>query len=373
MIVRATVAAVAMCCAWLPASGRFCCPPALAQQQPYSPPRDPDGAPDFSGLWTNSTEVEIERPDGVAELVISREACDARKAAAPPMTSQGYDDAYQIVQTATYVAIAVEMMHETRIVPVFKTAADPRKAHGPPMLQRWTGDPVGRREGDTLVVETENINVSQGGQSATPMSGDGKVVERFKRISAGELLYQAEVTDPVYYSRPWKLETSFRPTPRSFEYACHEGNFWLVGILSGARKAERDQGQRKSVKVRRMRASGSAPLSQQQPSEDFAAQRGAPRSEGVGPGRATNSCSPLRALASRWCVRATTAPATLKTSGGDLQHDDTRLRSGAVPGWLCRQHGWRPGVAGASPRALATSSRATARADRQPPADFRRC
>ncbi len=163
----------------------------------------------------------------------------AANAAAPPMTSQGYNDAYEIVQTPSYVVIAVEMMDETRIIPVVAGPSEAANAHRPAELLRWTGDSVGWWEGDSFVVETVNIDPKQGGQSPMPLSKIAKVIERFARISESELLYQAEVTDPVLYARPWKTESSFRPVKRIWEYACHEGNYGMAGILSGARKVDR--------------------------------------------------------------------------------------------------------------------------------------
>ena len=166
----------------------------------------------------------------------------AANAAAPPMTSQGYNDASQIVQTPDYIVFNVEMMNETRIVPVVADAREAAKAHRPPALSRWTGDSVGWWDGDVFVVETLNIDVKQGGQSATPTSKAARIVERFTRVGDDELLYQAEVTDPAIYTRSWKMESSFRRSAgRVWEYACHEGNYGLAGILSGVRKTERDR------------------------------------------------------------------------------------------------------------------------------------
>ena len=165
----------------------------------------------------------------------------AANAAAPPMTSQGYNDAYEIVQTPSYVVIAVEMMDETRIVPVVAGPSEAAKAHRPAELLRWAGDSVGWWEGDSFVVETVNIDPKQGGQSPMPLSKSAKVLERFTRIGEGDLLYQAEVTDPALYARPWKTESSFRPVKRIWEYACHEGNYGMAGILSGARKMDRER------------------------------------------------------------------------------------------------------------------------------------
>jgi hypothetical protein len=72
-----------------------------------------------------------------------------------------------------------------------------------------------------------------------PTSQDAKVVERFWRVGERELAYRAEVTDPAIYTRPWTISYSFHPRERLWEYACHEGNYGMPGILSGARQAER--------------------------------------------------------------------------------------------------------------------------------------
>jgi hypothetical protein len=169
----------------------------------------------------------------------------AANAAAPPMTSQGYNDAYQFVQTPNFVVISVEMMDETRIIPVFASAAEAKKAHRARQLTRWTGDSVGWWEGDTFVVETVNVDVRQGAQSSTPTSKDSRWIERFARVGAAELLYRTEVIDPVTYTQPWTTETSFHPTQRLWEYACHEGNYDVAGILGAIRKAERGGEKRK--------------------------------------------------------------------------------------------------------------------------------
>lgn len=278
-----TAAAV---CSALFALAPACLPAAVAQPTPYAPPRTPDGKPDLGGVWSNA-EASVTITQSVAgrrqtapfeepwdnrlpfkdrasamawrekyaaymsglpapdftrgvDSLPNRDRClMAANAAAPPMTSQGYNDAYQIVQTPFHVAIAVEMMDELRIVPVFQGAREAREAHQSPKLQRWTGDSVGWWEADTLVVETVSVNARQAAQSAMPTSQDAMVVERFSRVGEDELHYEAEVTDPVVYLRPWKIEYSFHPVRRIWEYACHEGNYGMAGILTGARKVER--------------------------------------------------------------------------------------------------------------------------------------
>lgn len=248
--------------------------PALAQTT-YAAPRTPDGRADLGGVWTNSehditavfdppedqlpfidraTTMAWREKYGVymsgkpqpdftqgVDTLPNRDRClMAANAAAPPMTSQGYNDAYQIVQTPTVIVISVEMMRDTRIIPVFASAEEARRSHGPRVLQRWTGDSVGWWEGDTFVVETINVNPAQARQSPYPTSPDAVVLERFTRTGESALAYHAEITDPAIYSRPWTVSYTFMPTPRLWEYACHEGNYGMENILTGVRKVERD-------------------------------------------------------------------------------------------------------------------------------------
>lgn len=269
------------------ASGAVLLAPMAFAQTPYSPPRTADGRPDLGGVWSNAGEdvtftqiIDGERRtssfddpwdtklplrDRASAMVWrekygvymsgkpfpeftlgpdtlpNRDRClMAANAAAPPMTSQGYNDAYQIVQTPSHVAIAIEMMDEMRIVPMVAGPSEAATAHLPAALQRWTGDPVGWWEGDTLVVETTSVAARQRAQSGMPMSAEAKIVERFTRTGKSALLYQAEVTDPAMYTDVWSISYSFHPVRRIWEYACHEGNYGMAGILTGVRKAERD-------------------------------------------------------------------------------------------------------------------------------------
>lgn len=152
----------------------------------------------------------------------------------PPMNNVLYNNLYQIVQTDDYLMIMVEMVHDARIIPI-------RSDHRPDAFKQWLGDSVAHWEGDTLVVETINLHPQQAPRNSAPLSDEGKVIERFSRYSDDQILYEFEVTDPQYYSETWRGEMSFNATDtRPYEYACHEGNYGLIGILAGARRLELD-------------------------------------------------------------------------------------------------------------------------------------
>src|SRR5215510_10823021 len=130
----------------------------------------------------------------------------------PVMLSGLYNNFYEIHLTKDYLVIEVEMVHDARIYPIFKDAATARAHHKPAVIKQWLGDSVAWWEGDTLVAETRNINPIQEGRTATPVSSQGSVTERFTRIGEGELLYQFTVDDPTHYKTSWSSEYSFKPS-----------------------------------------------------------------------------------------------------------------------------------------------------------------
>lgn len=147
--------------------------------------------------------------------------------AGPPLTNAMYNNHFQFVQTPDHLMINVEMNHDVRVVRVGVQKA-------PSQLKRWFGDSVGRWEGDTFVVETTDIHPVQERAGAYPISERGKVTERFTRVSDVEIFYQFTVEDPVYYTESWSGEIPLRKSSESiFEYACHEGNYAMPGILRG--------------------------------------------------------------------------------------------------------------------------------------------
>lgn len=152
----------------------------------------------------------------------------------PPMLNVMYNNNYQIVQTPDHVMILVEMNHDARIIPI-------RRTHGPAALSNWMGDSRGYWDGDTLVVETVNIDTRNSlratGAQSFYLGPNPKIVERFTRVSENELLYEFQVDEPTAFTKPWRAEMPMhRSSGPIYEYACHEGNYALPGMLAGARR-----------------------------------------------------------------------------------------------------------------------------------------
>ncbi|MGH1470623.1 MAG: hypothetical protein ACRBCS_05480 [Cellvibrionaceae bacterium] len=151
----------------------------------------------------------------------------------PPMLNVLYNNTYQFVQTDDYLMILVEMAHDARIIRI-------NQQHNPANVTRWLGDSIGYWEGDTFVVETKHWNSIQANRGPIYHSQKGKVIERFSRYSDNQIFYEFTIDDPEFYSQPWRGEMSFNSTEGPvYEYACHEGNIALPGILKGARHQER--------------------------------------------------------------------------------------------------------------------------------------
>ncbi len=151
------------------------------------------------------------------------------------MLPGGYNNGNQIVQSPGYVTIVNEMIHEARIVPL-------GRSHLGATIRTYMGDSRGRWDGDTLVVETTNFASRPGvGLNDTVPSEALKTTERFTRTSATTLSYSITLDDPLTWTAPFTLQYELRRDDAygMFEYACHEGNYALQNILSGARAAER--------------------------------------------------------------------------------------------------------------------------------------
>jgi hypothetical protein len=150
----------------------------------------------------------------------------------PPLVPNIFgQNIYQIVQTTTHVMIFSELVHDARIVRINGT-------HPPASIQHWLGDSIGRWEGDTLVVDTTNFtSKTHFGNSSERLH----VVERFTRTDSKTIQYRFTVDDPETWASSWTAEIPFKTTgDRMFEFACHEANYAMGGILRGARVTERE-------------------------------------------------------------------------------------------------------------------------------------
>ena len=157
----------------------------------------------------------------------------AGSAAGAPMLPAFYNNHVQIVQTADYVMIESEMIHDARVIPL------DGRPHLPAAIRQWKGDSIGRWEGDTLVVDTTNFT------DRTMFRGSGTmlhVVERFTLSGADMLTYQFTIDDPASFVRSWSAELVVSKTDgRMFEYSCHEANYSMTNVLRGARFAEKNR------------------------------------------------------------------------------------------------------------------------------------
>jgi hypothetical protein len=171
------------------------------------------------------------------------ERCLASVNGGAPMVGAPDANLFQILQTRDAVVILSEKYHDARIVRL----SDGRPL--PSMPPSWLGDSVGRWEGDTLVVETGGFHPGVTSRGFLVFATDAtRVVERFTRLGPDELFYEFTVEDPVLFTRPWRAEMAFPAAKgRIFEYACHEGNYSLPGILAGARREEREAQARASA------------------------------------------------------------------------------------------------------------------------------
>jgi hypothetical protein len=207
------------------------------------------------GKATTRTSLIVDPPDGrVPYTPEGRKRADAFVATSSGSTADSWEDRnlyercltrglpgammpgfynhnYQILQTPGYVAILVEMIHDARIIPM------DGRPHLPQNIRQWLGDSRGRWEGNTLVVETMNFTDQTAFRGA---SENMHLVERFTRVDADTLVYEFTVTDPASFARPWTAQIPMiRSAEKIYEYACHEGNYGMFNLLSGARALEK--------------------------------------------------------------------------------------------------------------------------------------
>ena len=189
--------------------------------------------PNTGTAWWLENDLDASGPYDDPELRPLAERCllGFGSTSGPPMLPVLYNNLKKIVQTEDHVMIFVEMVHDARIVRM-------DREHLPSDIRRWLGDSVGHWEGDTLIVDTTNFNDSPGLGGA---SRNLHVIEEFTPLDADTLLYRFTVDDPTIWTEPWTGEYVWPATDeRIYEYACHEANYSLGGILRGARLLEDD-------------------------------------------------------------------------------------------------------------------------------------
>jgi hypothetical protein len=173
-------------------------------------------------------EARQERPAHGPEDRSVGERCILGFNSGPPMAPGGYNMNVQIFQTPDHVVLLNEMVHNARIVPL------DGRPHG--KVRQWVGDSRGRWEGDTLVVETTSFYQNTSLRGSSP---NLRLTERFTRVDNDTLLYEYTVNDPSTWTRPWTVQIPMVKTAGPiYEYACHEGNYGMTGLLSGARAVE---------------------------------------------------------------------------------------------------------------------------------------
>jgi hypothetical protein len=273
----------------------------------WTPPRTPDGQPDIQGIWINydPTPFEVALPtdprrvndgtgpsadfdDTVPKRVPRRRSmvidppsgrvpvlpwaeakrdddlkriqdswehqtpwdrCITRGGSPGGMFPGGYGNGYRIVQSPGVVSILYEMIHEPRIIPV------DGRPHLPSNIRLWNGDPRGRWEGNTLVVDVTNYhdrgaiasNAASGRIRGIPHSDELHVVERFTIVDRDTINYRITISDPKVYTAPWTVEMPLKrdDSYRMFEYACHEGNYAMPNTLSAGRAEDKAAGRKK--------------------------------------------------------------------------------------------------------------------------------
>jgi hypothetical protein len=223
----------------------------------------PKGTGNYNHFWLvdrdftdNRTSLVVDPPDGR----LPAQTDDAKKRAAAaqqysrahyadgpedvphncyggsaPMFGAGYNNYYQIMQSPDTVAVHLEMMHDSRIVPITN------QPEVPSTLTQRLGFSRGHWEGDTLVVVTTNFKGSRNGAPGRGNSPTARLTEKFTRVDADTLKYEVTVNDPGVYTKPWTAVLYWKAEKKDqiFEFACHEGNEAMAGTLSGYRAQEK--------------------------------------------------------------------------------------------------------------------------------------
>lgn len=206
------------------------------------PPFTPEGKKRMELREQVRRNTELGHP--IADSWVDRplqERCLLGLNAGPPMFPGAYNNNIQISQNRDFVVILVEMVHDARVVPL------DGRPHG--HIPQWKGDSRGHFEGDTLVVDT--INFKQG-TTLPGSTANMHLTERFTRTDPDTLMYEFTVDDPTTWTRPWTAQVPMAKSDEPiYEYACHEGNYGLPGVLAGARADEKRAAEEAAKKASR--------------------------------------------------------------------------------------------------------------------------
>jgi len=193
-------------------------PPMTAEGKRRTAERE-EAAKKLGGRWDSAQSNQLD------------DRCVMMRGPGPPMMDAAYNSNYQIVQSAGYVLILTEMIHDVRIIPL---VSGPQPSQN---IRQWIGLSRGRWDGNTLVVETTNFN------GKNPFAGSSenlRVVELFTRVADDMIQYRFTIEDESMWARPWSGELPLVKTRGPiFEHACHEGNLGLYNTLVGARLQEK--------------------------------------------------------------------------------------------------------------------------------------
>lgn len=195
----------------------------------YDPPNGRVPALNAAGRERASIRAEARRLSIGPEGRTLADRCIRSNGAGPPLVPGSYNNNIQIVQTDEHVMILNEMVHRARIIPF-------ASEHQLRNIRRWDGDSIARWEGDTLVITTGHFFYDENPRG---LSRDAVVEERITRIGSRTLEYDFTITDPRSWDESWSAKFPLRQIEDPiYEYACHEGNHGLIGILAGWRRYE---------------------------------------------------------------------------------------------------------------------------------------
>ena len=192
----------------------------------YDPPDGRLPPMNAAGRERSARIAQMRRISAGPEARTLNDRCIMNNRTGPPMISGSYNNNMQLVQTRDYVMILSEMVHHARIIPF---AEEHDTVH-----PKWAGNSIAHWEGDTLVIHTRDFYHWYGWRNTSP---ELEVVERFTRIDDSTLDYDITVTDPLTWDESWSARLPMREIDEPiYEYACHEGNHGLTGILAGWRR-----------------------------------------------------------------------------------------------------------------------------------------